>query len=80
MVWYSHLFKNFPQFLVIQTVKSFGVANKEVDVSLEFSCFFDDPTDVGNLTSGSSAFSKTSLNKQLEVHGSCTTEAWLGEF
>ena len=56
MVWYSHLFKNFP-------VKGFGVVNKaELDVFLELSCFFDDPTDVGNLISGSSAFSKTSLN------------------
>ena len=63
MVQYSHLFKNFPQFVVIQTVKGFGVFNKaEVDVYLECSCFFDDPTDVGNLISGSSAFSKTSLN------------------
>jgi len=63
VVWYSHLFKNFPQFVVIQTVKSFGVANKaEVDVSLEFSCFLNDPTDVDNLTSGSSAFYKSSLN------------------
>ena len=54
MVWYSHLFKNFPQFVVIHTVKGFGVANKaEVDVFLEFSCFFDDPADVGNLISGS---------------------------
>ena len=63
MVWYSHLLKNFPQFDVIYTVKGFGVVNKaEVDVFLELSCFFDDPTDVGNLTSGSSAFSKSSLN------------------
>ena len=63
MVWYSHLFKNFPQFVVIHTVKSYGVVNKaEVDVFLELSCFFDDPTDVDNLISGSSAFSKTSLN------------------
>ena len=63
MVWYSHLFKNFPQFVVIYTVKSFGVINKaEVDVLLEFSCFFDDPVDVGNLISGSFAFSKSSLN------------------
>ena len=62
MVWYSHLWKNFPQFVVIHTVKDFGIVNKaEVDVFLEFSCF-DDPTDVGNLISGSSAFSKTSLN------------------
>ena len=63
MVWYSHLFKNFPQFFVIHTVKGFGVVNKaEVDVFLELSCFFDDLTDVGNLISGSSAFSKSSLN------------------
>ena len=63
VVWYSHLFQNFPQFLVIHTVKGFGIVNKvEIDVSLEFSCFFDDPADVGNLISGSSAFSKTSLN------------------
>ena len=63
MVWYSHLFRNFPQFVVIHTVKGFGVVNKaEVDVFLELSCFFDDPADVGNLISGSSAFSKSSLN------------------
>ena len=63
MVWHSHLLKNFPQSVVIHTVKGFGVVNKaEVDVFLELSCFFDDPTDVGNLISGSSAFSKTSLN------------------
>ena len=63
MVWYFHLFKNFPQFIVTHIVKVFGVVNKEeVDVFLEFSCFFDDPTDVGNLISGSSAFSKSSLN------------------
>ena len=63
MVWYSHLLKNFPQFVVIHTVKGFGIVNKaEVDVFLEFSCFFDDPEDVGNLNSGSSAFSKSSLN------------------
>ena len=63
MVWYSHVFKNFPQFVVIHTVKGFSVANEtEVDVFLEFSCFFDHPADVGNLISGSSAFSKTSLN------------------
>ena len=59
MVWYSHLFKNFPQFVVIHTVKGFGVVNKEADVFLELSCFFDDPADVGNLISGSSAFSKS---------------------
>ena len=63
MVWYSHLFQNFPQFVVIQSVKDFGIVNKaEVDVFLELSWFFDDPTDVGNLISGSSAFSKSSLN------------------
>ena len=63
VVWYSHLFKNFPQFIVIHTVKGFGTVSKaEIDVSLELSCFFDDPTDDGNLTSGSFAFSKTSLN------------------
>ena len=63
VVWYSHLLKNFPHFVVIRTVKGFGVVNKaEVDVFLELSCFFDDPVDVGNLISGSSAFSKSSLN------------------
>ena len=63
MVWYSHLFQNFPQFLVIHTVQGFGVVDKaEVDVFLEFSCFFSDPTDVDNLISGSSAFSKSSFN------------------
>ena len=63
MVWYSHLFQNFPQFIVIHTVKGFGIVNKaEIDVFLELSCLFDDPADVGNLISGSSAFSKTSLN------------------
>ena len=63
MVRYSHLFQNFPQFIVIQTVEGSGVVNKaEIDVFLELSCFFDDPVDIGNLTSGSSAFSKTSLN------------------
>ena len=63
MVWYSHLFQNFPQFAVIQTVKGFGVVNKaEVDVLLELSCFFYDPVVLGNLISGSSAFSKSSLN------------------
>ena len=63
MVWYSRLFKNFPQFVVIHTVKDFSIVNKaEIDVFLELSCFFDDPDDVGNLISGSSAFSKSSLN------------------
>ena len=79
MIWYFHLLKNFPQFVVIHGVKSFGVVNKaEVDVFLEFSCFSDDPADVGNLLSGSSAFSKSSLN--LEVQSSHIVEAWLGEF
>ena len=63
VVWYSHLFQNFPQFIVIHTVEGFGIVNKaEIDVSLELSCFFNDPVDIGNLTSGSSAFSKTTLN------------------
>jgi len=63
VVWYSHLLKNFPEFIVIHTVKGFGLVNKaKIDVFLELSCFFDDPVDVGNLISGSSAFSKTSLN------------------
>ena len=63
MVWYSHLLKNFPQFIVIHTVKGFGIVNEaEVDVFLELSCFFYDPMDVGNLISGSSAFSKFILN------------------
>ena len=63
MVWYSHLVKNLPQFVVIHRVKGFGMVNKaEVDVFVEVSCFFDDPTDVGNLISASSAFSKSSLN------------------
>ena len=61
MAWYSHLFKIFPQFVVVHTVKGFGVVN-EVDVFLELSCFFDDPKDVGNLISGSSAFSKSRLD------------------
>ena len=63
MVWYSHLFQSFPQFIVIHTVKGFGIVNNaEIDVYLELSCFFHDPVDVGNLISGSSAVSKTSLN------------------
>ena len=63
VVWYLHLLKNFPQFVVIHTVKGFGIVNKaEVDVFLELSRFFDDPTDVGNLISGSSVFSKSNLN------------------
>ena len=80
MVWYSHLFQNFPQFIVIHTVKGFGIVNKtEIDVFLELSCFFNDPADVGNLISGSSAFSLNQLEHQ-EVHGSHIAEAWLGEF
>ena len=63
MVWYSYLFQNFPQSLVIHTLKGFGIVNEaEIDVFLELSCFVDDPADVGNLITGSSAFSKTSLN------------------
>ena len=70
MVWYSHLFQNFAQFAVIHTVKGFGIVNKaEVDVFLELPCFFDDQADVGNLISGSSAVSKSSLNTwQFMVH------------
>ena len=70
MVWYSHLLKNIPQSVVIYTVKGFGIVNKaEVNIFLELSCFFNDPEDVSNLISGSSAFSKTSLNIQkLRVH------------
>ena len=70
MVWYYHLSQNFPQFIVIHTVKDFGLVNKaEIDVFLELSCFFHDPADVGNLISGSSAFSKTSLNiREFTVH------------
>ena len=70
MVWYSHLFENFPQLIVIHTVKGVGIVDKvEVDVFLELSCFFSDPVDVGTLISGSSAFSKTSLNiRKFTVH------------
>ena len=75
VVWYSHLFKNFPDCVVIQRVKGFGVVNKaEVDDFLELSWFAFDPTDTGNLISGPFAFSKSSL-KHLEVHGSPTVEA-----
>ena len=80
VVWYFHLFQNFPQFIVIHTVKGFGIVNKaRVDVFLELSCFFDDPTDIGSLTSGSSAFSKSSLNiwKFMFLR---TVEAWLEDF
>ena len=63
MVWYAHLFKNFPEFVLVHAVKGFGIVNKaEVGIFLEFSCIFDDPADVGNLISGSSVFSKASLN------------------
>ena len=100
MVWYSHLFQNFPQFIVIHTVKGFGTVKKaeiqynivklnkikflkkkaEIDVFLELSCFFHDPVDVGNLISGSSAFSETSLNIwKFTVHSSRIAEDWLGE-
>ena len=70
MVWNSHLLKNFSQFVVIHTVKGFGIVNKaEIDVFLELSCCFDDPADVGNLISGSLAFSKTSFNiRKFTVH------------
>ena len=70
VVWYSHLFQNFPQFIVIHTVKGFGIVNKaEIDIFLEFSCFFHDLADVGCLISGSSAFSKTSVNiRKFTVH------------
>ena len=70
MIWYSHLFQNFPLFIVIHTVKGFGIVDKaEIDVFLELSCFLDDPTDVGNLISGSSVFSKSSLNiRKFAVH------------
>ena len=72
MAWYSHLLKNFPQFVVIHTVKGFGVVNKaEVDVFLELSCFFCDPTNVGHF--------KIQL-EHLEVLSTCIAEAWLGEF
>ena len=80
MVWYSHLFQNFLQFVVVHTVKGFSVVNKaEVDVFVELSCFFDDPVDVGNLISGSSAFSKSSLSIwNFMVH--VLLKAWLGGF
>ena len=70
MVWYSHLFQNFPQFVAIHTVKGFGIVNKaEAGAFLDLSCFFDDPLDVGNLISGSSAFSQSSLNtRKFSVH------------
>ena len=78
MVWYAHLFQNFPQFIVIHTVKGFGIVNKaEIDdVFLELSCFFNDPADVGNLISDSSAFSQSSL----DIWKFTSFEAWLGVF
>ena len=80
VIWYSHLFQNFSQFIVIHRVKCFGTVNKaEVDVFLELSSFSDGPADVGNLISASSAFSKSSLNIW-KFHSSQTAEAWLGEF
>ena len=76
MVWYSCLFKSFQQFIMIHTIKDFGMVNEtEVGVFQQFPSFLYDPANVGNLISGSSAFSK-----YLEVHGSCIAEAWLGEF
>ena len=79
MVWYSHLFQNFPQFIVIHTVKGFGIVKKaEIDVFLELSCFFHDPAYVGSLISGSSAFSNQL--EHLEVHSSWFAEALRGEF
>ena len=75
MVWYTHVFQNFPQFIVIHTVKVFGIVNKaETDAFLELSCFFHDPADDGNLISGSSAFSKTSLNIWKFIY--CWSLAW----
>ena len=77
VVWYSHLFQNFPQFIVIHTVKGFDIVHKaEIDAFLELSCFFDDPVDVGNLISGSSAFSKTSLNIWKFTVTYCWSLAW----
>ena len=81
MVWYPHLLKNFPQFIVIHTVKGFGIGKKaEIDVFLELSCFFNDATDFGNLISGSSAFSKYILCLFQLEHLEVTVETWLGEF
>ena len=78
VVWYSHLFQNFPQFIVIHIVGGFGAVNKaKIDVFLELSCFFNDPADIGNLISGSSAFSKSSWSIWNSQFTYC--EAWLGE-
>ena len=79
MIWYTCLFKNGPQIVVIHTVKGFSMVN-EAEVFLEFPCLLYDPTNVGNLNSGSSAFSKTSMNIFPDVHSSCVAEAWLGQF
>ena len=77
MVWYSHLFQNFPQIVVILTVKGFGIVNKaEIDVFLELSCFFHDPVDVGNMISGSSAFSGASQVAQRVKHLPAMWETW----
>ena len=79
MVWYSHLFQKFPQFIVIHTVKGFGIVNKaEVDLFLELSCFFDESADVGNLISVPLPFLIQLIH--LEVLGLCTAEAWLERF
>ena len=79
VVWYSHFLKNFPQLILIHTVKGFGIINKaEINVFLEDTHFFDDTANVGSLISGSSVFSKTSLNIRKFI--SCTVESWLGEF
>ena len=78
VVWYPHLFQNFPQFIVIHTVEGFGIVNKaEIYIFLELFCFFDDPADIGSLISGSSAFSKTSLNSwKFLVHLLLIGELW----
>ena len=77
VVWFSHLFKNFPQFVVVHTIKGFGIVHKtEVDIFLELSCFFDDLTNVGNLISGSSVFSKSSLNIWNFMFMYCCSLAW----
>ena len=78
MIWYSYLFRNLVQFVVMYTVKGFSIVN-EADVFLDFFCFFYDPVDVGNLTSGSSVFSKSCLNIW-KFTVPCIAEAWLGEF
>ena len=80
MVWYSHLFQNFPQFIVVHTVKGFGIVNKaEIEVFPELSCFYHDPVDVGKFDLWSLCLFQNQL-EHLEVHGSRIAEAWLGEF